>query len=44
MQYIYNQNIQIVHHMLIKYYIMILIHQGSAATGMVKDFLSTNVP
>ena len=40
MQYIYNQNIQIDHHMFMKYYIMILIHQESAGTGTVTDFPS----
>ena len=44
MQYIYNQNIQIAHQMFMKYYIMIIIHQGSAANGTVTDFLFTNVP
>ena len=43
MHHIYNQNIQILHHMFMKYYIMILMHQGSADTGMVTDFLFTNV-
>ena len=43
MRYIYNQNFQIPHHMFMKYYIIILIHQGSVGTGTVTDFLFTNV-